>query len=133
MKKKKLAHFAYEQEYEFNESKEISYDIINELLWTFTTKNNFETIFYNRIKRKLAKMNYSTESSTLSFLDVQLRNKIMKNDFGIKVSGTGAIFRKSEYQVEFYQLNMSEKDSDKCYNKFMELINERKNSLKREY
>lgn len=132
-KGKKLEYSAYEQEYEFNESRGVSYDVINELLWTFTTKNNFETIFYNRIKGKLAKMNYSTESSTMSFLDIQSRNKIMKNSLGINVNSTGAIYRKSEYQIKFYQLKMSEKESDRNYNKLLELINERKNSLKREY
>jgi len=133
VKNKKLEYSSYEQEYEFNESKELSYDVINDLLWSFTTNSNFEAIFYNRIKRRLSKMTYSTESSTSSFLDIQLRSKIIKNNFGIKVSSSGAIFRKSEYQVEFYQLNMSDSESDNCYNYLMELVNERKNSLKREY
>lgn len=133
VKKKKLEYSACELEYEFNESRELSYDVINELLWTFTIKNNFDTIFFSRIRKNMVRTNYTAESSTLSFLDIQLRNKIMKNDIGIKFSGTGAIYRKSEYQIEFYPLDMSEEESISSYNKILELINKRKDSLKREY
>jgi len=134
VKKKKLEYSAYELEYEFNKSRELSYDVINELLWTFTIKNNLDTIFFNRIRKNLVKTIYTAESSTLSFLGADLRNKIMmKNDTGIKLNSTGVIYRKSEYQIEFYPLNMSEEESISSYNKMLALINERKNSLKREY
>lgn len=58
---------------------------------------------------------------------------IIKNKLDIKVYNAGVIYRRSEYQIEFYPLKMSDVESEISYGKFMELVDERKSSLKRMY
>lgn len=55
---------------------------------------------------------------------------IIKNKLDIKVDNAGVIYRRSEYQIEFYPLKMSDVESEISYGKFMELVDERKSSLK---
>lgn len=127
----KIKYDKFNAVYEFAYQNEYTLDVINELIWYFTNENDFESLLYTRCRNNMTSISLITESNTQNLFEIKNRNKLKKLNIGFDFSKHGAIYRKSEYRIEFYsKANLTEAESIALYSKINKMIDDRKSALR---